>query len=150
MTRGVATAATEFLPSGRKKYLKGVARCHGSVVLAGARLYTRTSPMTFLWDLCDTPHNPTHRCSISYCFYCFIFGWLKINQFAGLNGFSGLKRRLNKLSRELSTESVDTFDRSETRLDQFLTDNHSPTAQALFPGRPFSRPLPTRSPVRRC
>ena len=71
--------------------LLGVARCQDSVVPPGPRLYTRTESMTFLWDLCDTPHKTTYALLINCCFYCFISGWLKINQFADLDGISGLK-----------------------------------------------------------
>jgi hypothetical protein len=47
--------------------------------------------MTFLWDLYGTPHTPSYRNSVNYCFYEFIWVWLKINQFADLDGFAGLK-----------------------------------------------------------
>ena len=74
-----------------KNGLLGVARCQGSVVRPGARLYTRTKSMTFLWDLCDTPHKTTYGLLITICFYCVLSGWLKINQFADLDGISGFK-----------------------------------------------------------
>ena len=35
--------------------------------------------------------------------------WLNFNQFADKDGFTASLTQLNKLSRELSTESVDTF-----------------------------------------
>ena len=71
--------------------LKGVAWCHSSVVLALEWLYTRAVSMTFLWDLYDTPDNLSHGSSITTCFYDLLKGWLKINQFADLDGLSGLK-----------------------------------------------------------
>ena len=74
-----------------KNSLLGVAHCQDSVVRPGARLYTRTESMTFLWDLCDTPHKTTYASLINHCFYWIISGWLKINQFADLDRFSGLK-----------------------------------------------------------
>ena len=82
--------------------------------------------MTFLWDLYDTPHIPSYRKSINYCFYLFIWVWLKINQFADLDGFAGLKAGLNKISRELSTESVDTFDGSYADPLRFFTADRLP------------------------
>jgi len=47
--------------------------------------------MTFLWDLCDAPHKTTYASLITICFYYFFIGWLKINQFADLDGISGFK-----------------------------------------------------------
>ena len=109
-TRAVDIGATNFfLAKTTKNLWKGVAHCRSYVVPTGSLLFTRATSVTFLLRLCETPNKWPYRNTTNNWIITILISWLNFNQFANNDDFAPLLTQLNKLSRELSTESVDTF-----------------------------------------